>query len=198
MEIEIMDVYGLPEALWGMGLSHGVTHFYSPSKPLNQEDVKPIADRLKTVARRLAPQDGGHNKFLECIVVWLAVRAPRYWWQEFDTYRVGVTRVSASTMHTLTRRHVTPDDFETGGGDMPITQDDLESINRAIDDKDLRLAKRLLPESFLQDRLVCLNYKALRNIVHQRHNHRLIEWSLFVDTMRKLPWADEYIFSGAK
>ncbi|MCK9240314.1 hypothetical protein [Desulfocurvus sp.] len=55
------------------------------------------------MAEKLAPLDKGHNKVLESMCVWLDVRMPRYWWQEFDTYRVGVTKQSESTMHILIR-----------------------------------------------------------------------------------------------
>jgi len=43
--------------------------------------------------------------------------------------------------------------------------------------------KALLPEGFLQTRVVCVNAKCLRNIALQRHNHRLPEWQIFLEAV---------------
>jgi len=133
-------------------------------------------ERMAGVARKLLPKGGSHIKFLESVVVWLGITAPRYWWQQFDTYRVGMTKQSGSTMHTLMARPLTQEDFEEG-----IPSAVLNAVNVAIVAKDFRLAKVILPESFLQQRQLCTNYKELRHIVGQRHNHRLPEWQFFVE-----------------
>ena len=39
------------------------------------------------------------------------ITAPLYWWKEFDTYKVGVTANSCSTMHTIHKKEFTLDDF---------------------------------------------------------------------------------------
>lgn len=110
-------------------------------------------------------------------MVWLNIRAPRYWWQEFDTYRVGVTKQSGSTIHSISRRILTTDDF------VPETLNDaINLINRLIEDKaPLRQIKANLPEGFLQRRLVCINYKALAHMYGQRKDHKLEEWHKFFD-----------------
>ena len=53
-----------------------------------------------------------HCKHLRQIVVWAEITAAREWLIQFDTYRYGVEKVSESTMHTLMRRPLSPDDFE--------------------------------------------------------------------------------------
>jgi len=78
MDVKVLKEAGYEEALAGIGLSYNIT------------DMK----RLEKIARTLAPKDGGHNKFIESMVVWLEIRAPRYWWQEYDTYRVATTKQS--------------------------------------------------------------------------------------------------------
>ena len=92
-----------------------------------------------------------------------------------DTYRVGVTKQSGSTMHTILRRPLCQADFE-GGVDPEI----LVALNGLIERKDFRRVKANLPEGFLQRRVVGTNYKALRHIIGQRYNHRLPEWQFFV------------------
>ena len=69
---------------------------------LGHNKKQPQDRGMHAVAVRLAPMDGGHNKFLESIYVWLNVKAPRYWWQEADTFRLS-TKQSESTMHTLNK-----------------------------------------------------------------------------------------------
>jgi hypothetical protein len=159
MKIKVLKEAGYEEALLGISLSYGT----SPAG-------------MDKVAGRLSPKDGGHNKFLEAMVVWLDVTAARYWWQQFDTYRTGVTKQSESTMHTLMKRDLTAEDFE---GDA-ITPELLEILNRSLKNKDFDEIKVLLPEGYLQRRIVCMNYKTLRNVIIQRRTHRLEEWQTFI------------------
>lgn len=52
-------------------------------------------------------------KVMRGINVWVKITAPRYWWQEFDTYRHGVEKLcSESTMHTIGNGGLTIDNFE--------------------------------------------------------------------------------------
>jgi hypothetical protein len=115
------------------------------------------------------------------MIVWLDIEAPRYWWQQFDTYRIGVTKQSESTMHTILRTRLYPMHFET-----KIPEVVLNELNEAIENKEFEYAKGMLPESFLQRRIVCTNYKTLRHIVKQRRNHKLYEWQLFINSLNDL------------
>jgi len=157
MKIEILHEAGYKEALLGISLSYN----------------QPI-ENMSKVANKLAHKDGGHNKFLESIAVWLDIIAPRYWWQQFDTYRIGVTKQSESTMHTILKGLLTELDFE-----IPISTVLLDRLNTLIKKKLFKQVKAELPESFLQRRVVCTNYKTLRHIYHQRKSHRLGEWYTF-------------------
>lgn len=53
---------------------------------------------------------------------------------------------------------------------------------------------RWLPESWLQTRTITMNYENLYAMVHQRENHKLVEWNAFIDWVKTLPYADELIF----
>ena len=52
-----------------------------------------------------------HRKFMRMITVYLDIAAPLYWWKEFDTYKVGTVANSCSTMHKITDKEFTLDDF---------------------------------------------------------------------------------------
>ena len=188
MKINIIETSGETTALFGIGLSYGITSTYKSRIALHLYDD--LYDKLLKTADTLAHKQGGHNKFLESINISLDITAPRYWWSEFDTYRVGVTKQSESTIHTLGKRDLTADDFEHN---LPF--DILTIFNNIIDryrctenkkEKETLFLtlKNLLPEGYLQRRIVVLNAKTLQNIIAQRINHRLPEWKQFCDTLR--------------
>jgi len=158
MKVKVLEEHGWGPAMVGLSLSY-------------EQSV----DEMPRVALNLLPKGGSHIKFLESVAVWLDIVAPRYWWQQMDTYRVGVTKQSRSTMHTILRRPLCQADFEGG-----IAPEILVVLNKLIEKGDFWQVKINLPEGFLQRRVVCLNYKALRHIIEQRHDHRLPEWQVFV------------------
>lgn len=168
MEVKILKEAGYQEALLGLSLSYNAP-----------------AERMHKRAEKLAPLDGGHNKFLESIVVWLDITAPRYWWQQFDTYRAGVTKQSESTMHTWKRRAFSAEMFVEGVDPMI-----LEKLECARKGGDFAYVKRNLPEGFLQRRVVCTNYKALRHVARQRRDHRLGEWADFISALGRLQYSE--------
>jgi len=157
MKVVVLNESGYDEAMLGLSLSYLITK-----------------ERAEQVALKLYNKSGGHNKFLESMQVWLDVTAPRYWWQEADTYRVGTSKQSESTMHTLMKRPLTNEDF---GGEIPSMY--LDYLNTLIHDKEFDMVKGLLPESYRQRRIWNLNYMVIRNIIKQRKSHRLFEWQDF-------------------
>ena len=183
MKINIIEINGTYTALFGLGLSYGITSdCKSLTALLTDTD---LCNRLLETANRLVHKQGGHNKFLESINIYLDITAPRYWWSEFDTYRVGVTKQSESTIHTITKRPLTQKDFQG-----TVVAETLTFLNELIDRYNstpylvtqqtlLHKIKNNLPEGFLQRRIVVLNAKTLQNIIAQRHNHRLHEWHTF-------------------
>ena len=189
MKVNIIEITGKTTALLGLGLSYGITSDLD-ILDFNHYTNDSIYAKCLNIANNLAHKQGGHNKFLESINISLDIKAPRYWWSEFDTYRVGVTKQSESTIHTLGKRDLTADDFEHN---LPF--DILTIFNNIIDryrctenkkEKETLFLtlKNLLPEGYLQRRIVVLNAKTLQNIIAQRINHRLPEWKQFCDTLR--------------
>ena len=49
---------------------------------------------------------------------------------------------------------------------------------------------QLLPSSYNQRRTVMLNYEVLANIYKSRRNHKLDEWVIFCDWIKKLPYSE--------
>ena len=149
---------------------------------------KQETEKMSVVAKKLATLDGGHNKFLESMILWLDVRAPRYWWQEADTFRLS-SKQSESTMHTLTAELLAVDMNDAASIENFIAEnfepnscsaETLKWIHAAAQQKDIIEIKKKLPEGFLQTRMWCMSYKTLRNLILQRRTHRLPHWKEFI------------------
>lgn len=184
MKVSVLNECGYEESMWGTSLSW-------TSNP----------NRSKEIAPSLSKKQHGHNGFLEHIFIWLDVRASRGWWQEATRYRLS-SQLSESTMHTITKRLLSQEDFE-----YPLESDYLWEINNQInwyndknnspqDRQEYFLSiKNMLPEGFLQRRLWTMNYKTLQNIYIQRYNHKLPQWRQFLDSVLSQIEHPEFIVS---
>jgi len=182
MKVQVLKETGYEEALLGLSLS-----FYDHAEPINTWWNQDKKDRAIRRAEALAHKGGGHNKFLASINIYLYIQAPRCWWSEWDTYKVGTTANSSSTMHTLDKRYTFPEDYEEGTSNSAITAFNL-SLTEYRDPlsvyyKDVTRLKLNLPEGWLQERQICMNYMSLQNIIRQRTGHRLKFWKVFIDSV---------------
>lgn len=203
MKILLLSHEGFLPAVLGAMLSYGKTS-YETFENLTLEAGVPdpaLRERIRTLPLKLATAGPGHDKFLEQIQYWLCIRAPLFWWKQFDTYRVGVSKSSESTMHRSWKSGLQQSDFEH-----PIFPETLSRLNTVISDfreaqtrgeRFVETAKSLertiqanLPDAYLQTRLVNVNAKTLRNIYFQRCDHKLIEWHTFCSFLSKLPHAE--------
>lgn len=197
MEIKVLNENGLDSALLGLSLS-----YYDHAEPLGTWWTQEKFDKAMKRAKILAHNQGGHNKFIESLTVEIYIQAARSFWSEFDTYRVGMTKQSSSTMHTLDKRYVTTDDFETGTAQFMV-----DGFNLCLQDyknpdhihyKDITILKDNLPEGWLQERVVVTNYKTLQNIYWQREKHRLRYWRQFNEECLKQLQFPEFIKQNNK
>lgn len=169
------------------------------------------------LAQRLIKSGPEHCKFLRQIFVTVDITMPLYWWKEFDTYKIGTTANSTSTMHTLTKNEITKDMFAFDNIDVVVTEghsvsgdweltfedciDDILIICNNLRDKYLetndkrywRALVQTLPEAWLQTRTVTMSYANLRNMYFQRKDHKLIEWREFCNWILTLPYSKELI-----
>ena len=168
-------------------------------------------DRDLMVRLRNAGTD--HRKFMRMIIVYLDITAPLYWWKEFDTYRVGVEKNSCSTMHKISDKEFTFDDFSheklINSACMEIREQHIRispiqalatTIECLNSYRDLYLQTKdkkywwqmiqLLPSSYNQKRTVMLNYEVLANMYKSRRNHKLDEWHTFCDWIERLPYSE--------
>lgn len=148
----------------------------------------------KKLSQKLTKAGTEHSKHLRLIKVWFDITAPRFWYQEFDTYKFK-EGVSTSTMHTLMKKPIDESFFEQDN--VPTSLIDkinvyIELYKQTKDREEkntyLLACKNILPEGFLQKRTVCANYQTLYAILKQREHHRLPQWHEFCDWIRELPY----------
>ena len=70
-----------------------------------------IGENDLTLMQKLYAAGQPHRKYLRQIFVSMDIIAPLYWGKEFDTYKVGTTANSCSTMHKIAAKEFTLDDF---------------------------------------------------------------------------------------
>lgn len=146
--------------------------------------------------KKLILSGDSHSKTMRMVTVWLDITMPRYWYSEFDTYKQGTVAMSESTAHKLKdrlkKREITEDDFEhTHKNEAGLAWIIDEMTDMVDGDCSLEELKQMLPESFLQRRIVCTNYQTLRHIYFDRRNHRLPIWHKFLDELlTQLPFPE--------
>ena len=153
--------------------------------------------RLMTTLRNAGTD---HRKFMRMITVYLDITAPLYWWKEFDTYKVGTVANSCSTMHKISAKEFTLDDFShehLGMQSIRILKETIKVMNDFREEfiKDHEKDNwwqmiQLLPSSYNQKRTVMLNYEVLANMYKSRRNHKLDEWHTFCDWIEGLPYSE--------
>lgn len=199
MEVKLIHCTGFEPAMIGAMLSYGKTSLFDFKLLADNNEIRPeIKERFEPLSNTLVSSGAGHDKFLEQIQYWVAIRAPLRFWKQFDTYRVGCSKSSESTMHLAWKGGVDSDDFEEPELIFPETLKRLnETIEQYRNEKDNTKKKELfniitlnLPDGYLQTRMVNTNAKSLRNMYFQRKDHKLGEWNYFCDALKEFPYGD--------
>lgn len=216
MKFKNTSVFNIDGALRGMR-NPLASWVKSDSEWIGEEDgyeTYAIGGKDMDLAIRLINGGCEHRKFLRQIFVSVDITGPLYWWKELDTYKIGTTTNSTSTMHKLASTPITKECFEMDdycGNDLDLIDDvrfgmrlegfldDLEQLRQKyLMTKDKRYWKELvrwLPNGWLQTRTWTANYEVLRTIYHQRQGHKLTEWKQFCDWIESLPYAKEFIIN---
>lgn len=202
IEIDNMKVYNTARAIYS---ARNAWESWDKSDSDLENDV--VGENDLALMKKLYKAGPEHAKFMRQIFCSFDVTAPLYWWKEMDTYKIGTTSNSCSTMHTIHKRDLTVDDFSHEHLVKPALEilqsllTDLNEVNCAYvnydnwdgrEDFEKQGYKKkdlwwqiiqLLPSSYNQRRTLTMSYANLSNIVNQRKNHKLDEWRIFVDYM---------------
>lgn len=214
--LKYADIWGFEHAVRGM---RNPMNSWDKSDTFVDSDLVLLGKKDKELMKRLVHAGPSHRKFLRQIFVSVDITAPLYWWKEFDTYKVGTTANSCSTMHKIHDKEFTLDDFShehlsdsfitDEGYEYPVdvegiylaSEDVLDVTIRALNEYRDRYLKtknkdywwqmiQLLPSSYNQKRTVTMNYENLLNIYETRRNHKLDEWKDFCKWIERLPNAE--------
>lgn len=183
IRIDNLQVYGFDAAT--LGMRNAMESWW-----LHDTKNNIIGDNDLKLIKQLTRAGSDHRKVLRQMMISCDITAPLYWWKEFDTYKVGVTTNSTSTMHKLCSRPLTIHDFsfEDMNDNEFIVNVVLDNLNTRIRDykegmkqnKGLwRTIIQLLPNAYNQTRTVTLNYEVVMNMYKQRRHHKLSEWQEF-------------------
>lgn len=176
IEIKTLEIAGMRSVLEALRLPFGkecrssvyAAYEYNESNNLLvTKSSSIIHEKDLHLLSALTKRGDEHAKVLRGLNVWAEINAPRYYWQEMDTYRIGTERLSSeSSMH--------------------IQGKDLNT-------EELVKMKSELKEGTMQKRIQMFSYQCLRRIWVQRHNHRLPEWHDFCGWIESLPYAKEFL-----
>lgn len=126
---------------------------------INEKDLQLMSTLIK--------RGDEHAKAIRGLQVYAVIEAPRWMWQEIDTYRIGTDRLSSeSTMHIDAK---------------------------GLSNEELMDFKDHIEEGKIQKRIQMFSYQTLRRIYFQRRNHRLPVWHQFCEWIESLPFAEELI-----
>ena len=193
MEVKVIRVEGLDIACEAVRLS-----FNSHPKGSIVESMghRLFSDDVELLKKLIVSGDS-HSKCVRMATVWLNLNMPRYWWSEADQCKVGFVTMSESTAHKLldnlkAGKVDIESNFEYTDSSKDAVQWMLEEmIVQANEEASTEELKQMLPESFLQRRIVCTNYQTLRHIYFDRRNHRLPIWHKFLDELlTQLPFPE--------
>lgn len=186
MKIETLEIAGFYSALKALHLPYSKVEksfYYGDLLPKrissNRDDYHDalayaettivLADKDLKLLKALIKRGDEHAKVIRGINVWVEIKAPIYFWWDFETYIVGHQRLcSESTMNQ-----------ECKG----LTGEELQKAKGAI--------------SFGREvtKIDMLSYQTIARICRQRKNHRLPEFHQFIDWAKTLPFAEELIFT---
>ena len=212
IKIKNVEVFGWEAAIRGMrnpmnswDMSDSL-YLENTAVPMDGRTLYSMGENDLKLMKNLSKAGNDHGKFLRMITVAVDITAPLYWWKEYDTYKVGTVANSCSTMHKITEKEFTLEDFSCEHL-LPIPSQEV--LNHVIDALNVArtcylgcidvTAKKdwwwqiiqLLPSSYNQRRTVQLNYQVLKSMYHARKNHKLNEWRELCEWMENLPYFKE-------
>ena len=218
IKVENIEIFGLYGAMRGMrnplnSWDKADTTVYQG----HDKEFVNIGVNDLNLATRLIKAGTEHRKFLRMIHVQMDVTAPLYWWKEADTYKVGTTANSCSTMHKIAAKEFMLDDFShdhlfndavvyNGYVSTSVLECVIGALNEFrnlyLETKDKKYwwqMIQLLPSSYNQRRTWDMSMETLLSILHQRKNHKLDEWNEFRDIcLEQVPYLKEFYEASLK
>lgn len=196
MKIKLIEIFGFKSMISGLRkpfkgqLKTCINDIDNTSPEIHKDDL--------SLVKRLIKAGDEHSKCVRGIGITLDITAPRFFWSEHDTYRIGVNSLSSeSTIHTILKDNLSINSFDNVNENVfdyfcdfvYSVKQDIE-CGRINNNTGILFIKQNLPESYLQTRTVQYSYQSLRRIYFQRKNHCLPHWKEFCKFIETLPMSE--------
>ena len=153
LEIKTLNVVGFEES------------FRAMRHPMRSYEKASPESNLR-LASKLIKAGDQHGKALRGILAYAEMKCQIGWFVEWETYQVGVIRLStSSTMHAIRGKR---------GAEL-------------VQEKQAMLPDTIYTQGF------AASYPALGRIYYQRKNHRHPDWQIFCKWIETLPHAEDLI-----
>ena len=194
MEIRNLNVYGIGKTL---------AYARFPMLPLDKPELafqEEPDGKTEGRAKRLAntPIGSGHDNFLKGITVTFDVDFTNKVWVQAERYHWFEIISSMSTVHALTKTEIDESMFSEWTDKFIISRlIEIQQMyrNNPANDNLLRLLYSC-PAGITVRAGITTNYRQLKTIYEQRHNHVLPEWREFCKALLTLPYFKEWCVKG--
>ena len=202
IKVENVEVFNFKGAIRGMRNPMN-SHHKSDSGYFKMDGSYYIGENDLNLMKRLYKSGTEHRKYLRQIFVSMDITSNHAFWSEFDTYKVGTVRNSCSKMHKIHVKPFEPDDFTHENIDkVDFVKEEfwrvlkvLEKCRTLFNETQDRIYWRalidLLPMGYNLKATVTMDYENVVNIIKQRLEHKLDEWRVFAEELKKLPYIEE-------
>ena len=206
IKVDNIEVFNFEGALRGM---RNPLASWNQSDSIFENGQEIIGEKDLALALKLINAGSDHSKFMRQILVSMDITAPMSWWWDFDTYKVSTVKNSTSRMHKLGTRLLTIDDFSY---DMEYGEIHISSLRKYVLEDlnnriliyqkfkfihDIQSAMEIwreivfdLPQNYNFLSTWTGNYENLRNIYHNRKNHKQREFRDFCKIIEGLPYSE--------
>ncbi len=183
---------------------------YTPNTKENHlvytDDIYLLGIKDLILARKLIRGGPVHSKFARQIFVSIDVTGSFDFWKEYDTYKVGTTSDSTSTMHKITSKEISDDMFASGDlrpYDIEKRKEWIKYLEEVRSDESLtdldktRILSKQNLLGFEQMRTLTLTYTNIESMLKWRRGHKLLEWRYLTnEILIKLPYVKELFVDG--
>lgn len=200
-------VYDLPESMVAAGYPMRTD---TEQHPIDDRDMA----RCQNLVSATKSGNMAHAQFLTGIRVNFDLTFSNKAWVEAERYRFLEFVSSQSTMHRITKFDLDQqyieyvdkriidimrekvNDYNNLISRIEALSPEAENQRNQLQEEAKRRYLEILysnPAGFRLTARMTTNYRCLRNIYKQRHDHRLPEWRAFCDWIETLPYAREFL-----
>ncbi len=184
--IHNVRIYDLNESLIAAGYPMR-TKIQNMDEPFLKKDL----ERAKSLTKAVKNDNQAHGQFLTGIRVSFDLTFTNKAWVEAERYRFLEFVSSQSTMHCITKFDIDNQYIEyTDKRMIEIMKELIKEYNENPSSENYLKVLYSNPCGFKITARMTTNYRCLMNIYQQRKSHRLLEWRVFCEWIKSLPYSE--------